>query len=561
MRSNLRMTSNSRANRQTAQQDRYEWPLQPPTIPAAWKKKFATRRDIDYTVENARHVDNWADLQGFESAEDYELRSGEKNAVLQYFMRSSNDPEDYESGIEPFCTRMSLWRLMNEKQGQDDDEEEDDKISVAWLDERSFKGGKMRSRPHRGPLKARQLYMELKKPRFANVGPAVPNRTRAKNQHRVPTVSPPSQDNVRTDIHPDADRRLIFITNPDEWIVYALIGTASHNQVSALRDCLNKYVEFEALIDVTFSPIGLQTFQLSFHLPYYAWRSSAHAYEDHRRDRNANPLRQTIDVSYLNIQNPSDKCFLYESQISCVIAGPDRWRWVAYGFVDTRFDTDPGKKESVYSIHEDLISKGAHMDPFTRGELEAEHPIQDPMEYFLKVFRIRLLQVRREWKLIVKELRKALRAYEQETHQYSGNPRDMHPSTQHNDPSSRNTVEKSRDWVVQTSKLSRKLYEDLRETVDACKDFLTKKSFYFRSLSRSHESLSGIQSSLIKLEKLEKKIHSLADNCERLSKGLELQLVLETVNIRNNQYEVAQHTRGLSVIMLVSLAPFHNLDE
>jgi hypothetical protein len=36
--------------------------------------------------------------------------------------------------------------------------------SVAWLDERSSAGGMERVRAYRGPLTARQLYQELKRP-------------------------------------------------------------------------------------------------------------------------------------------------------------------------------------------------------------------------------------------------------------------------------------------------------------------------------------------------------------------------------------------------------------
>jgi hypothetical protein len=112
------------------------------------------------------------------------------------------------------------------------------------------------------------------------------------------------------------------------------------------------------------------------------------------------------------LQNPNNRSFLYESQISCVIAGSDKWRWVGYCFVDTFFDAGTEIREGVHSIHDDLLQGGMHMDPFTYGIKDAELPIQDPREYFLTVFQIRIHQVLTEWQRVVDELRQGVRAYE-----------------------------------------------------------------------------------------------------------------------------------------------------
>jgi len=49
---------------------------------------------------------------------------------------------------------------------------------------------------------------------------------------------------------PDADRRLIFVTDLDSSIIDALISTASTHQASALRDTLAKHIALEPFIDV-----------------------------------------------------------------------------------------------------------------------------------------------------------------------------------------------------------------------------------------------------------------------------------------------------------------------
>ncbi|KAK5275605.1 hypothetical protein LTR40_012775, partial [Exophiala xenobiotica] len=97
---------------------------------------------------------------------------------------------------------------------------------------------------------------------------------------------------------------------------------------------------------------------------------------------------------------PSDS--LYEAQISCVITGADKWRWVAYCFVDVYHEAEG--KETVSQYYEDSMGgNGSRTDPLTL----------DPREYFLKVYQIRLNQVKREWRRVVERLRQVVRAYEE----------------------------------------------------------------------------------------------------------------------------------------------------
>jgi len=155
-------------------------------------------------------------------------------------------------------------------------------------------------------------------------------------------------------------------------------------------------------------------FQLAFHLPYYVWRSSQKACEDHRRDTNASPLRQSQDVSFLNLKSSGPPGFLYEAQISCVVAGSDEWRWVGYCFVDTYFDATEEAQESVLLYHEDSLGdEGMRGDPFTLGTTDADNPIHKPREYFLMVFRIRVDRIKREWEQVVAKVRQSIRLYTQ----------------------------------------------------------------------------------------------------------------------------------------------------
>jgi hypothetical protein len=151
-------------------------------------------------------------------------------------------------------------------------------------------------------------------------------------------------------------------------------------------------------------------FQLAFHIPYYVWRMSDKAREDHRLNANAGRLRQSRDVSFLNWESSGSSYFLYEAQISCLVAGSDESRWVAYGFVDTYFDAAGDGKETVEGYHEDMDG-GMHADPLTYGVIDAEKAISTPREYFLSVFRIRIAQVKREWEQVVVKVQQSIREY------------------------------------------------------------------------------------------------------------------------------------------------------
>jgi hypothetical protein len=159
----------------------------------------------------------------------------------------------------------------------------------------------------------------------------------------------------------------------------------------------------------------LLTFQLSFHLPYYAWRTfekSQPPKDDREFCSDEHSLRRCRDLSFLGPSKVEFSDYLCEAQISCVITGPDKWRWVAYCFVDVYFAQDV--KESVSQYHEDSLGEhGLRTDPLTLGTSDADTPIQNPREYFLMVLRIRLKQVWREWQRVVENLKQAFNAYEE----------------------------------------------------------------------------------------------------------------------------------------------------
>ncbi|KAN0112261.1 hypothetical protein V8E51_005212 [Hyaloscypha variabilis] len=454
--------------------------------------------------------------------------------------------------VEEYCFGATLKELQEGKR--------DVGGPIAWLDERSSAEGKERARSYRGLLTARDLYQELMKPRF-NIN----RSTSMSSGHKgVEAASVDEKSSLESEsepeTQPDAERRKIFITDLDRWAILALIGTTSEHQALGLRDAIYKHLAFESFIGVTFPPTGLAMFQLAFHLPFYVWRMSSKAHEDHRLDVNANPLRQSRDVSFLNLKNSgsSERDFLYEAQISCLVAGTDESRWVAYCFVDTYFDAADEGKETLKGYHEDATKYGGlHTDPLTFGVMDAGKTISTPREYFLSVFRIRIAQVKREWEQVVSKVRQSIRVYEQ-THRYSlcedrAQCSSMSPR-EHDE-----IVRRSRDWIILAKGLTTKLLLHLTKTVDACEEFCLNHAIFFQHLSgppNGDRSLGAIQITFFELAVLRKTLESLTERCAEFAKDLELHLMLESsVQLGNLQHKIAEDNKGISLIMMLYISP------
>ncbi|KAE9375126.1 hypothetical protein N431DRAFT_402425 [Stipitochalara longipes BDJ] len=454
--------------------------------------------------------------------------------------------------VEEYCFGATLKALQTEK-GEVGG-------PIAWLDERSSAEGKERARSYRGLLTARSLYQELMKPRF-HINRSTSTSSRSQG---VETASMDERSSLKSEsepeTQPDAERRKIFITDLDRWAILALIGTTSEHQALGLRDAIYKHLAFESFIGVIFPPTGLAMFQLAFHLPFYAWRISSKPHQDHRLDANANSLRQSRDVSFLNWKgsDSSERDFLYEAQISCLVAGTDEWRWVAYGFVDTYFDAADEAKETVKGYHEDATKDGGlHTDPLTFGVMDAEKAISTPREYFLSVFRIRIAQVTREWEQVVSKVRQSIRIYEQ-THRYSlcqeGTQSSSMSHKEHDE-----IVRKSRDWIILAKGLTTKLLLHLSKTVDACEEFCLNHALYFQDLSEppnGDRSLPAIQITFFELGVLRKTLESLTESCTEFARDLELHLMLESsVQLGNLQHKIAEDNKGISLIMMLYISP------
>lgn len=153
-------------------------------------------------------------------------------------------------------------------------------------------------------------------------------------------------------------------------------------------------------------------FRLVFHLPYHVLRTSKKAKKDHRRNSKDHPLRHSRDVSFLEWNGTGASSFLYQAQISCLVAGTDESKWIAYGFVDSYFEAEDNGRETVQQYHDSNVDdEGLHTDPLTAGFLEAEKPIWDPRVYFLAVLQIRITHIKNEWQNLILKLEGSFREY------------------------------------------------------------------------------------------------------------------------------------------------------
>ncbi|KAJ4185056.1 hypothetical protein NW767_013014 [Fusarium falciforme] len=265
---------------------------------------------------------------------------------------------------------------------------DDVKRPVALLDDRSrfadnqsTKAGYRRANP--GLLNATQLLTELRKKRYHFVG------------------------------HPDAERRLLYVTNPDCWVIMVLLLTASPEQARYLIEFFYKYLGFKTSLNIHRPSHGVRSFALEFHLQFYVWREEDTLRPDPRKKRTDKPLRRSFRLHHLENERSegAPQVCIYEAQVSCLVAGLDNHSWVAYLFLDTYYQEE-SSSESVefYHSQEDLRT-----DPLTAGIRDSDMPIWTPREYFLVVYECRLQQVKHALQNLVSMLKLKLEPYNQDS--------------------------------------------------------------------------------------------------------------------------------------------------
>jgi hypothetical protein len=133
----------------------------PNLIFCRWDPAFSTRRHLMYSIENKPHIEARADLKAQHDVETG-AELGKEESVIREFMRGPDESDvclPKADKVEAFCFGANLEMLKSEKG-------EAGQALIAWLDDRSLTEGELkgRARTNHGPLTARDLYRELKKP-------------------------------------------------------------------------------------------------------------------------------------------------------------------------------------------------------------------------------------------------------------------------------------------------------------------------------------------------------------------------------------------------------------
>ncbi|KAF2493129.1 hypothetical protein BU16DRAFT_563306 [Lophium mytilinum] len=401
---------------------------------------------------------------------------------------------------------------------------------TAWLDDRSFPNelnepdaldaGELRTCAN--PLTATSLYHHLNQPRFGN-------------------------GNL-----PDADRRVIYISNLDPSHVLVLAETAAYNQAKPLRDAFVKHMGYETSIRVNIPySESLPSFQLELHLPFFAFKQLPSSYVDswHTQGSNTIPTRSWIDLSFLSNQTSNlekePPYGIYKARSSFMICGSNDRHWTGYAFVDRDMEDE---EESTYN---GLVQNRITGSP-------SNVPVWDPREYFLIVLDENLLKVQNEWEDVVFKVAQGI-----ESHRYHRSdtmPRDR-GITSHGD------FEKALDWTNRTISLLSHLTELLSDTVDAWEKFknLDRDIDYFYDSSeaslksskskcnfsewRARQSVRSISEKILELKRLQNKLRLLSESCDKSVKDLKLRQAIE---IR----KASQHTGLTAEFTVLVLYPF-----
>ncbi|KAI5927349.1 hypothetical protein F4810DRAFT_706718 [Camillea tinctor] len=403
---------------------------------------------------------------------------------------------------------------------------------IALIDDRKADGSNESGicRDPKGPLTPQQLHQELCRPRYT-----------------IGNTSSMAREDMAADAEPglvDAERRLIYITDLEPATVLALFDTASYSQAYFLRDFIYNHLVLKPLLGVSV-PIGPRRFALEFHLPYFAWRKREVRITDKRKTPGGKEFRRSQDLRFLDMtpsgtSSPPHNDYLYEAQMSCLVAGTGDPSWVAYGVFDTYHNI--GHEESVMFYCEQASTYQVPMDPLSRGKLVADCPIWDPRSYFLRVLESRVEQVKDEWTNVVDKLQLKTCPYIQD-HQVLN----LYLS-----PDTENRGERLKifyEWTGRTTRLLMELIDVLSKTIHAWNHFEGGDIEYFldKSYPTHQHSPSYLKAIMNHFEDMKIALSTL-----QYQEKLESYLQLDNHDSTQVQLRTNDNVKTLTIVALVA---------
>ncbi|KAI3336848.1 hypothetical protein HD806DRAFT_528433 [Xylariaceae sp. AK1471] len=510
--------------------------------PRSWEVDFGRRKPArTYLLENQAHFRHL-----------YEL-SGRHGSLIRVAMKDSRDSQRFlcrADRIEGFCGNLSIEALLSTSTGLA-------MRPIALLDDRKADLVDMIKetgicRSQKGPLNPKQLHAELKKPRYSTTDTAM------LKSGTSPNIGVPSAE-------PDAERRLIYITDLNRYTTLVLLDTVSRQQAYFLRDFICNHLVFAPSIGVTIPFTSFKSFAFAFHLPYYACRKRKMCFTDNRCMADGRPLRRTqhlgfLDVTPLGGRASQSEDYIYEAQISCLVAGLDDSSYIGYAFIDTYHD-GPQNDESVVEYHERSNTPGHYaMDPLSGGMLQADRPLWSPRIYFLRLLELRIEQVKEEWINVVFMIQKKTRAYTQD-YQVS---KDVYLSP---DVESRGKrLRRFHDWTGSTVRLLMDLIHVLSKTLYACDRFQSRECEYFQEESASKDHvhkdmpppslcLAAIAKHVEEMRDQLQTLEHLEKVCNNISRELEAYLALEDRNSTMIQVRTNEIVKAITILTVLVSPP------
>ncbi|KAK1751401.1 hypothetical protein QBC47DRAFT_464121 [Echria macrotheca] len=354
-----------------------------------WPEIFATRRTETYPAEDVPHCLLVSELIANDDS------SSKTRAVLDEFLSfDAADPATkyIRDDIDEFCSPVEFGDLL-----QSDDEQGE---VMAIVDERTGEEGAKFVR--QGELFGALLRAPVD---------LTPVATEEQTEGDKAETQLIKASETTDDLQPK--RRLIYITNLNPWSTLALAATASQTQALALRDFVHKHITFQPSMGVAINQTPTQTFTLSLHLPYLAFRA-----HDKDKHENPNPLDTRDLRASRSLLSPNNKKeSLHEAQISIMLTGVDDTHWTAHAFLDTYHDGgDSPRDVKFYQVRGDGNGGGKKVDPLMGSGLGAEgeeEEVVDAREYFLRVVGNVVADVAGEWaggvNTVVKRVRGLMR--------------------------------------------------------------------------------------------------------------------------------------------------------
>ena len=271
---------------------------------------------------------------------------------------------------------------------------------TALLVEGAFVGSRWCPRPNSGALNAGQLYHRLMRPRFREIVNGAADYQNSCDVLETTAQSKVADAASEETPEPDAEQRIIYVTDLDPNHVLALIMTVSYHEAEGLRNALCRHLASDPYAGLTISKSGLPMFELAFHLPFKALQAF------HEGETTKRIWR---DVSFLNSDDETPE-YIFSETCSFVIIGPDRWRWVAYWFGGTAHDLCLVDDEPIEDWSEDLQGLTGTCGQYFTSLMDRNRE-PNPRDYFLRVLEMRLSLIADEWGNIIMKIQRSTDAY------------------------------------------------------------------------------------------------------------------------------------------------------